>query len=158
MENSAERWASLSEEERKAEVIAGTYSMLQFYAGTGTVTFADEITPLLYPEDINRHCAYSGNLLEVGEDENGPWALIEIVSHKIQMTSEESLLPGSSEFMKSVFSDVTDFPDLLDELEQIRKNNPETGIYLDLPIPTEPQKFYVENMPSCIYSSTPTAK
>lgn len=146
MNGEQEHWAKLSEAERERRFIESNYTLLRTYSGNATITFSDEITPALYPEDPHRHCYYVGELQEVGEDADGPWALVALTAHKIQMTSEESLSPGFNTLFSAMYGEPESLLDGVGEIGKMRQENPETGMYLDLPYNNQPTKFYVKDM------------
>lgn len=151
-----------SDEQLREREIASTYAMLQFYFKENpegiTVSFADEHTAKSDGGDPDRHCYYVGTLKDLGEDVDGkPWALIELERHAIQSVSAESLAPGYTAFLDTIFSPSQSEPvqaeavsSHISEYLALINEHPALMEDIDLPLPHEPQVFYLEDMPACI--------
>jgi hypothetical protein len=151
--NSREDWEALSQQEREALRIAESYELIQRYKGIGKVTFCDLATPNLYKDESDRNYIYIGDILDAGEDEQGPWALIEVTHHEMQLESKEEVLPGYTFFFNSYFAEPENLVDALEESARIAQAYPSTDTYIDLPIPESHQKFYVKDMHTCVFSA-----
>jgi hypothetical protein len=154
------RKESLSPQEREALLVADNYGLIQQYKGIGSVTFFELITPPRYKDESGRHYIYMGNILDAGEDEQGPWALIKVASHVMQLEGVEEVAPGHTVSFNSYFQNALEaddpasvLADALEESARMAETYPGTDTYIDLPIPESPQKFYVKDMHTCVYST-----
>lgn len=149
-----EQWASLSAEEKEAHIISDRVALLHLsMEEDATITFTDELTPRHYKDDPDRHCYYRGKVLKIGEDEEGAWAVVDLIEHKLQLSSFESVLPGFGNYISAMYSTLAEPTDLIGgikEMQDAANEFPEVEIMLDLPLSDQPQKFYVKDMPACI--------
>lgn len=153
MSSRREGWEALSEPEREAVRIAESYELVQRHKGTGIVVFSDHTTPAINKDGSGRHYTYIGGILDAGEDEQGPWALIEVAHHQMQLESKEEVLPGYKSFFNSYFTEPENLVDALEEAARVTQAYPSTDTYIDLPITENPQKFYVKDMHTCVFSA-----
>lgn len=148
-----EAFDSLSDEEQDAQIIESNYAMIQLFGGGCIVSWDDDATPLQYPEDPDRHCRYVGAILDHGRDpELGPWALIDISKHEIQLSSDESVMDGFKEMFNQAYPDPQDAAEAIQTLMNLRKEHPETASYIGLPIGETPRKIYIKDMQACVFS------